>query len=96
MPTVAEQFIEVLVQAGVKRIYGIVGDSLNPVVDAVRRTEAPAAREPPSGEQAPCARPAAGLHKRLLRCCRGSPTCGLRGASVPRGPVGSGRGGGDV
>ncbi|TDD04250.1 pyruvate dehydrogenase [Saccharopolyspora terrae] len=39
MPTVAEQFIEVLVQAGVKRIYGIVGDSLNPVVDAVRRTE---------------------------------------------------------
>ncbi|MFC7343014.1 pyruvate dehydrogenase [Saccharopolyspora griseoalba] len=39
MPTVAEQFIEILVQAGVKRIYGIVGDSLNPVVDAVRRTE---------------------------------------------------------
>ena len=30
MPTVAEQFIEVLVQAGVRRIYGIVGDSLNP------------------------------------------------------------------
>ncbi|MFR9731557.1 pyruvate dehydrogenase [Saccharopolyspora sp. MS10] len=39
MPTVADQFIEVLVQAGVQRIYGIVGDSLNPVVDAVRRTE---------------------------------------------------------
>ena len=39
MPTVAEQFIEVLVQAGVRRIYGIVGDSLNPVVDAVRRTD---------------------------------------------------------
>ena len=39
MPTVAEQFIEVLVQAGVRRIYGIVGDSLNPIVDAVRRTE---------------------------------------------------------
>ncbi len=38
MPTVAEQFIEVLAQAGVRRIYGIVGDSLNPVVDAVRRT----------------------------------------------------------
>ena len=31
MPTVAEQFIEVLVQAGVRRIYGIVGDSLNPI-----------------------------------------------------------------
>ncbi|QUH00427.1 pyruvate dehydrogenase [Saccharopolyspora erythraea] len=38
MPTVADQFIEVLVQAGVRRIYGIVGDSLNPVVDAVRRS----------------------------------------------------------
>ncbi|MER7016177.1 pyruvate dehydrogenase [Saccharopolyspora sp. NPDC000359] len=39
MPTVADQLVEVLVQAGVRRIYGIVGDSLNPVVDAVRRTE---------------------------------------------------------
>ncbi|GAA2810759.1 pyruvate dehydrogenase [Saccharopolyspora taberi] len=39
MPSVADQFIEVLVQAGVRRIYGIVGDSLNPVVDAVRRTD---------------------------------------------------------
>jgi pyruvate dehydrogenase (quinone) len=35
--TVAEQFIEVLVRAGVQRLYGVVGDSLNPVVDAVRR-----------------------------------------------------------
>ena len=38
MATVAEQLIEQLQQAGVRRIYGIVGDSLNPVVDAVRRT----------------------------------------------------------
>ncbi|TMQ94730.1 pyruvate dehydrogenase [Actinomadura soli] len=38
MATVADQFIEVLRQAGVRRIYGVVGDSLNPVVDAVRRT----------------------------------------------------------
>jgi pyruvate dehydrogenase (quinone) len=37
--TVADQIIEVLRQAGVARIYGLVGDSLNPVVDAVRRTE---------------------------------------------------------
>ncbi|HET6287445.1 MAG TPA: pyruvate dehydrogenase [Amycolatopsis sp.] len=37
-PTVAEQFVQVLVQAGVERIYGVVGDSLNPVVDAIRRT----------------------------------------------------------
>ncbi|MFI0938165.1 pyruvate dehydrogenase [Streptomyces sp. NPDC021020] len=36
--TVAEQFIDILVRAGVQRLYGVVGDSLNPVVDAVRRT----------------------------------------------------------
>lgn len=34
----AEQLVAQLQEAGVKRIYGIVGDSLNPVVDAVRRT----------------------------------------------------------
>ena len=37
--TVAEQFVTVLRQAGVERIYGVVGDSLNPIVDAVRRTD---------------------------------------------------------
>jgi pyruvate dehydrogenase (quinone) len=37
--TLADQLIEVLLQAGVKRIYGVIGDSLNPIVDAVRRTE---------------------------------------------------------
>lgn len=36
--TVAEQFIGTLVRSGVRRIYGVVGDSLNPVVDAIRRT----------------------------------------------------------
>ncbi|GAA4238191.1 pyruvate dehydrogenase [Actinomadura meridiana] len=39
MATVADQFIAVLRQAGVRRIYGVVGDSLNPIVDAVRRTD---------------------------------------------------------
>ncbi|MEV0416746.1 pyruvate dehydrogenase [Streptosporangium canum] len=38
MGTVAEQFIEVLRQAGVERVYGVVGDSLNPIVDAIRKT----------------------------------------------------------
>ena len=38
-PTVAKQLIDVLRQAGVERVYGIVGDSLNPVVDVIRRTE---------------------------------------------------------
>src|ERR1700754_12614 len=37
MPTVAEQLIDVLAQAGVRRIYGLVGDSLNPLTDAIRR-----------------------------------------------------------
>ena len=34
----ATQLIEQLQAAGVQRIYGIVGDSLNPIVDAVRKT----------------------------------------------------------
>jgi thiamine pyrophosphate-dependent acetolactate synthase large subunit-like protein len=38
MTTVAEQFVRVLRQAWVERIYGVVGDSRNPIVDAVRRT----------------------------------------------------------
>jgi pyruvate dehydrogenase (quinone) len=37
MTTVAEQFAEILAAAGVKRIYGIVGDSLNGFTDAIRR-----------------------------------------------------------
>ncbi|MCO1576764.1 pyruvate dehydrogenase [Crossiella sp. SN42] len=39
MTNVAEQLVHMLREAGVQRIYGIVGDSLNPIVDAVRRTE---------------------------------------------------------
>src|SRR5512144_704976 len=35
--TVADQFAETLAAAGVERIYGIVGDSLNGLTDAVRR-----------------------------------------------------------
>lgn len=37
---VAEQFVDILARAGVKHLYGVVGDSLNPVVDAVRRNPA--------------------------------------------------------
>jgi pyruvate dehydrogenase (quinone) len=36
--TIAGQLIDILVQAGVRRVYGVVGDSLNPVLDAIRRT----------------------------------------------------------
>ncbi|HEY0486075.1 MAG TPA: pyruvate dehydrogenase [Mycobacteriales bacterium] len=35
--SVADQFVEILLAAGVRRMYGVVGDSLNPVVDSVRR-----------------------------------------------------------
>ncbi len=37
MKTVADQFAETLAVAGVKRIYGVVGDSLNGLTDAIRR-----------------------------------------------------------
>lgn len=36
-PTVADQIVRQLRDAGVRRVYGIVGDSLNPIVDSVRR-----------------------------------------------------------
>jgi pyruvate dehydrogenase (quinone) len=35
----ADQLLEVLLEARVERIYGVVGDSLNPLVDAVRRLD---------------------------------------------------------
>jgi pyruvate dehydrogenase (quinone) len=37
--TIAEELVEQLADAGVKRIYGIVGDSLSPITDAVRRSD---------------------------------------------------------
>jgi pyruvate dehydrogenase (quinone) len=37
MRTVADQFAEILAAAGVKRIFGIVGDSLNGLTDSIRR-----------------------------------------------------------
>jgi pyruvate dehydrogenase (quinone) len=37
MPTVAESLVKTLVESGVKRMYGIVGDSLNGITDAIRR-----------------------------------------------------------
>ena len=35
--TTADLMAETLIQAGVKRIYGVVGDSLNGFTDALRR-----------------------------------------------------------
>ncbi len=39
MPTVADQFAETLAAAGVRRVYGVVGDSLNGLTDALRRQD---------------------------------------------------------
>src|SRR5260370_26274743 len=36
--TVGEHLIGTLAEAGVRQIYGVVGDSLNPVTDALRRS----------------------------------------------------------
>jgi pyruvate dehydrogenase (quinone) len=37
--TVAEHLIDVMLEAGIRNVYGVVGDSANPVADAIRRTE---------------------------------------------------------
>jgi len=34
----ADELVEILAQAGVQRIFGLVGDSLNPVIDALHRS----------------------------------------------------------
>ena len=36
---VAEIFVETLVNAGVKRVYGVVGDSLNGLTDVIRKSK---------------------------------------------------------
>jgi pyruvate dehydrogenase (quinone) len=37
--TIAEHLVDTLTRSGVKQIYGVVGDSLNPVTDALRRND---------------------------------------------------------
>ena len=37
--TVAEHLIDVMLEAGIRNVYGVVGDSANPVADAIRRTD---------------------------------------------------------
>ncbi|MFI7587189.1 thiamine pyrophosphate-dependent enzyme [Spongisporangium articulatum] len=39
MPTVAETIVSSLVRLGVKTVWGVVGDALNPITDAIRTTE---------------------------------------------------------
>ncbi|NTX07749.1 ubiquinone-dependent pyruvate dehydrogenase [Myxococcus sp. CA040A] len=37
--SVADALVQTLIDAGAERIYGVVGDSLNPITDAVRRSQ---------------------------------------------------------
>src|SRR4051812_31636255 len=37
--TAADQIVEMMIGAGIRRVYGLVGDSINPITDAIRRTE---------------------------------------------------------
>jgi pyruvate dehydrogenase (quinone) len=39
MPTIAEHLIESLAEHGVTQVWGVVGDALNPVTDAIRRED---------------------------------------------------------
>ncbi|GAA5026063.1 hypothetical protein GCM10023258_19520 [Terrabacter aeriphilus] len=39
MTTVAEHLITSLAQAGVRQVWGVVGDALNPLTDAIRRED---------------------------------------------------------
>ena len=39
MPTVAETLVAALADLGVKNVWGVVGDALNPVTDAIRRDD---------------------------------------------------------
>src|SRR5882757_7288288 len=37
--TAADQIVEMMIDVGIKRVYGLVGDSINPITDAIRRTK---------------------------------------------------------
>jgi pyruvate dehydrogenase (quinone) len=37
--TAAEQVAEMMIDAGIQRVYGVVGDSINPLIDAIRKSE---------------------------------------------------------
>src|ERR1700761_8551139 len=37
--TAADQVAEMMIDAGIQRVYGVVGDSINPIIDAARRSD---------------------------------------------------------
>lgn len=69
---VAEQLVEMLIAAGVKRIYAVTGDSLNEVNDAVRRSEGRIRWIHVRHEEAGAYAAAAEAELMGLACCAGS------------------------
>jgi len=69
---VAEQVVEMLIAAGVKRIYAVTGDSLNEVNDAVRRSEGKIQWVHMRHEEAGAYAAAAEAELNGLACCAGS------------------------
>ena len=39
MAKVAEVLVQTLIEAGVKRVYGVAGDSLNGMTDTIRKSD---------------------------------------------------------
>ncbi|MCJ8212028.1 thiamine pyrophosphate-dependent enzyme [Mucilaginibacter sp. RS28] len=69
---VAEQLVEMLIQAGVKRIYAVTGDSLNEVNDAVRRSDNRIQWVHVRHEEAGAYAAAAEAELNGIACCAGS------------------------
>jgi pyruvate dehydrogenase (quinone) len=69
---VAEQLVDMLIAAGIKRIYAVTGDSLNEVNDAVRRSEGKIQWIHVRHEEAGAYAAAAEAELTGLACCAGS------------------------
>jgi len=37
--TAADQIVEMMIDVGIQRVYGLVGDSINPITDSIRRSK---------------------------------------------------------
>src|SRR6202142_2501406 len=72
--TVSEVFVETLIKAGVRRVYGVVGDSLNGLTDAIPISGQIDWRHWPHEETAACAAGADAQVTGQLAVCAGS--CG--------------------
>ena len=79
---VAEQLVDTLIEAGVRRIYAVTGDSLNEVNEAVRQNEAMKWIHVRHEETGAYAAGAEAQLTGLPGCCAGSATSSLRRSRV--------------